>query len=591
MLVLGIAVQSVAQNRFTLQIKPLDKDEAFIKKRISFNNRFSDSIAVVSALQQILFQLQEQSYLEASIDNLERRDTVFYAFLTVGNPYEWATLNNGNVEDVFLSQVGYRERLYSKKPFNYLEVVELQESLLQYAENNGFPFAAVWLDSIEVAENKISAQLFMQKNKLVLIDTINIIGGAKISAAYLENYLGIEEGSYYSKSRILKIRNRLREVPFLQEKSDATVTFAGDKATINLFLENKKASRFDFLFGFLPTNTVGIPGGPQVKSFQFTATVNADLRNQFGLGERIFVEFEQLRPETQRLDLQFQYPYIFNLPIGIDTRFFLYKRDSSYLDVDFNIGLQYLFEGGNYLKLFWNQTSTTLLTVDTQVIVNSKMLPSNLDVTNSIVGLEYNMQKLDYRYNPRKGWSILLKGGNGLKQIKKNSTIIGIKDGDFNYESLYDSITLKSFQYNVSGSLAAYLPLFTRGVVKAGVHLGGVFGKEPVYQNEQFRIGGNRIMRGYDEESIFATRFTVFTMEYRFLIGQNSYLYAFGDYGYIENVTPEITRFEHPLGFGAGITFETKVGLFGFSLALGRLSDNTFDLRNVKSHFGYVTVF
>ncbi len=591
LLAMVITAQSVAQKRFTLQIKPLDKEEAFLKKRISYNNRFSDSIAVVATLQRILFQLQDQSYLEASIENLERRDTVFYAFLTVGNSYEWATLKNGNVEEAFLSQVGYRERLYSNKPFNYREVVALQESLLQYAENNGFPFAAVWLDSIEVEDNKISAQLFMQKNRLVLIDTINIIGNAKISTNYLENYLGLKEDNYYSKSRILKIRNRLREVPFLQEKGDATVTFTGEKATINLFLENKKASRFDFLFGFLPTNTTAIPGNPEVKRFQFTATVNADLRNQFGLGERIFVEFEQLRPETQRLDLQFQYPYIFNLPFGIDTRFNLYKRDSSYLDVDFDIGLQYLFEGGNYLKLFWNQTSTTILTVDTQRIINTKMLPPNLDVTNSIVGLEYNMQKLDYRYNPRKGWSILVRGGNGLKQIKKNNTILSIKDSDFNYESLYDSLTLKSFQYRVSGNFAGYLPLLARGVVKAGVRLGGVFGKEPVYQNEQFRIGGNRIMRGYDEESIFATKFAVFTLEYRFVIGQNSYLYTFGDYGYIENITPEIMRFEHPLGFGAGITFETKVGIFGFSLALGRLSDNTFDFRNVKSHFGYVNVF
>jgi outer membrane protein assembly factor BamA len=250
-----------------------------------------------------------------------------------------------------------------------------------------------------------------------------------------------------------------------------------------------------------------------------------------------------------------------------------------------------LFEGGNYLKLFWNQTSTTLLTVDTQSIVAAKMLPPSLDVTNSLVGVEYNMQKLDYRFNPRKGWSILVRAGNGIKTIKKNASIVGIKDPDFNYESLYDSLNLRSFQYRGSGNVAGYLPMFGRGVVKAGVQFGGIFGKEPVYFNEQFRIGGNRIMRGYDEESIFATRFAVFTLEYRFIIGQNSYLYGFGDYGYVENITPDIMRFEHPLGFGAGITFETKVGIFGFSLALGRLSDNSFDLRNVKSHFGYINVF
>ena len=139
--------------------------------------------------------------------------------------------------------------------------------------------------------------------------------------------------------------------------------------------------------------------------------------------------------------------------------------------------------------------------------------------------------------------------------------------------------------------MAGYLPVFSRGVVKGGAQFGGIFAKDPVFQNEQFRIGGSRIMRGYNEESIFATRYVVLTLEYRFIIGQNSYLYTFCDYGYVENITPDVMNYEHPLGFGAGITFETKVGVFGFSLALGRLSDNTFDMRDVKSHFGYINFF
>ncbi len=590
-LTLATALKTDAQYRYQLKLIPLDKDEYFVTKRISYPGGLPDSLALAGTLQDILHQLQNQSYLEASFDSLEVRDSAVFAFLKIGEPYEWAALKNGNVEDAFLEEVGYRERLYSKRPFNYKETVALQKSLIEYAENNGFPFARVWLDSIAVSENRISAQLFMQKSRLVTIDSINIIGDAKISTTYLENYLGLKKGSYFNKKRILKIRSRLREVPFLRERSDATVTFAGDKATVNLFLDNKSASRFDFIFGFLPTNAVEIPGGPQVSRFQLTATVNADLRNSFGMGERIFIEFEQVRPQTQRLDLQFQYPYVFKMPFGVDTRFFMYKRDSSYIDVNFDLGVQYLFEGGNYLKLFWNQTSTTILTVDTQRIINTKMLPENLDIVNSFVGLEYNFQQLDYRYNPRKGWGILLRGGNGIKSIRKNNEVIGITNDDFNYESLYDSLTLRSFQYRVSGSLAAYLPLFARSALKAGVQLGGIFGKEPVYLNEQFRIGGNRIMRGYDEESLFATRYAVLTLEYRFIIGQNSYLFTFGDYGYIENITPTIQQFQRPLGVGAGITFETKVGIFGFSLALGRLSDNTFDFRNVKSHFGYVNIF
>ena len=40
----------------------------------------------------------------------------------------------------------------------------------------------------------------------------------------------------------------------MKDKSPPTVTFIENKATINLYLEKKKASRFDFLIGFLPNN-------------------------------------------------------------------------------------------------------------------------------------------------------------------------------------------------------------------------------------------------------------------------------------------------------------------------------------------------
>ena len=589
-----LVINLPAQSQFLLQLKALDKEEDFLKKKLKFEETFSDSVSLTQELQKIIRQLQGNAYLEASVDQLQKQDSVYIAHLSVGNLYEWASLKNGNVEKAFLSKVGFRERLYQDKPFYYKDLVKLQESLLEYAENNGYPFASVWLDSLHIEGSNVSAILMMDKNQLTFFGEVNVIGDAKISQTYLQNYLGINAGEPYSKAKVLKIRNRIKELPFLNEKQNATITFAGEKATPNVFLAPKKASRFDFIFGFLPNSNATTGPNPEIRRFQITATFEADMHNQFGLGERIFVEFEQLRPETQDLELQFAYPYILNLPFGIDTKFNLYKRDTSYIDVISDLGIQYLFEGGNYLKAFWNRTSTNILNVNQQFILQSRRLPSSLDVSNSSFGLEYNLQKLDYRYNPRKGWALLVRGGAGLKQIKKNNTILGLEDPEdleFRFESLYDTLNLNTFQYKFSSRVEGYLPMFSNGVLKGSVRGGAILSEHAVYQNEQFRLGGNRIMRGYDEESIFATRYAIFTLEYRLLLGQNSYLYAFGDYGYVENKTASLDRIERPLGIGAGITFETGVGIFGFSLALGRLSDKSFDFRNTKTHFGYVSYF
>jgi outer membrane protein assembly factor BamA len=583
-----------AQQRFILEINSSDQSERFVKQKIDYQNALPDSAAVVKELQKVIRQLQAGAYLEASVEQLERQDTTFFATLRTGALYEWANLKNGNVDKSFLSKVGYRERLYQNKPFYYTDLVELQEALLAYAENNGYPFAAVWLDSLQIADGQIEAALMLQKNQLAFFDEINIIGDARISKAYLQSYLGIVPGEPFSKAKVLKIRNRIKELPFLNERQNATVTFLGEKARVNVFLAPKKASRFDFILGFLPTSNASIGANPDIKRFQVTATFEADMANQFGLGENIYLQFEQLRPETQELQLRFAYPYILNLPFGIDTQFELYKRDTAYLDVISDLGIQYLLEGGNYIKAFWNQSATNLLNINARAIKQSRRLPAILDVRNSTFGLEYHIQRLDYRYNPRRGWATWFRGGAGFKEILKNDDILGLEDPDqssFSFAGLYDTLNLNTVQYKLSGRAEAYLPVFGNSTVKGSVRVGGIFSEQDIYFNEQFRLGGNRILRGYDEESIFATRYAVFTLEYRLLLGQNSYLYTFGDYGIVDNKTVEIDRIDYPLGFGAGITFETGVGIFGFSLALGRLSDGSFDVRNTKSHFGYISLF
>lgn len=588
---INVLPSAFSQKQFFLKVENTTPDQRLSEKELTYQTIFSDSLSAIGELKRLLFRLHGNAYLEASIERVDQVDSTFTAYLEPGEKYEWAQLKNGNVEEVFLSQVGYREQLFSGKPFYYKEVRDLQESLLEYAENNGYPFAAVWLDSIEVKDGKIAAQIFMQRNQLILIDKISITGKAKISEKYIQNYLGLQTGTLYSKEKILKIRNRLRELPFVKEKSDPTITFVGNKATVNLFLEKKKASRFDFLIGLQPNNQTTGPSQPEVRRFQFTGTFNADMQNQFGRGEKIFAEFQQVRPLTQELELDFAYPYILDLPFGTDLQFDLYKRDTSYLDVIFDGGIQYLLEGGNYLKAFWNNTSTNILSVNESVILSTRRLPQRLDVSRSSFGLEYQYQKLNYRFNPRSGWSGIIRAGAGVKKIKKNNQILNLQTPDFDPNLLYDTISLRSFQYQITGTLNYYIPLFKRITIRTGVRGGMLISENDIYQNEQYRIGGNRILRGFDEESIFATNYGVGTVELRFLIGLNSYLYAFGDFAYVENKTPDIRNFDRPIGMGTGITFETKVGLFGFSLAVGKQQNNPFDFRSVKTHFGYVSLF
>jgi hypothetical protein len=107
------------------------------------------------------------------------------------------------------------------------------------------------------------------------------------------------------------------------------------------------------------------------------------------------------------------------------------------------------------------------------------------------------------------------------------------------------------------------------------------------------RLGGFSNLRGFDEESIYATSYGLINLEYRYLLGLNSFLQFFWNGAYIKNDATEIVSLKEdtPFGFGAGFSFETKGGIFNIAYALGRQQNNPIDFRTAKVHFGSTGYF
>jgi hemolysin activation/secretion protein len=111
-----------------------------------------------------------------------------------------------------------------------------------------------------------------------------------------------------------------------------------------------------------------------------------------------------------------------------------------------------------------------------------------------------------------------------------------------------------------------------------------------LYQNEVFRFGGLNSLRGFNEESLYATSKCVISIEYRYLLDKNSAIFGFVDQGFYENRAVKYMH-DHPIGFGAGILFGTKLGSFTMCYALGKQFDNPILMRDARIHFGYIAYF
>ena len=113
----------------------------------------------------------------------------------------------------------------------------------------------------------------------------------------------------------------------------------------------------------------------------------------------------------------------------------------------------------------------------------------------------------------------------------------------------------------------------------------------PVFKNELFRIGGLRTLRGFAEESIYASSYVIPTLECRFLFGQNSNILLFAEGAWYENNSTSVYLKDMPYSVGAGINFDTKAGIFSLNYALGSQKGNGIDIRSGKIHFGLTALF
>lgn len=577
-----------AQAQYELRIRPVDKDSAFIaqlKLQTSFKNGFfaDDYIQSLPAL------LQSKGYIAASVDSVHADSTFTVIELYVGDAFKWAYLNTSQVNKQWLDAVGWQSRQYEDRPFNWQQYALLRQRLLDHLENNGYPFAKLFLDSLQLQqEGAIAANLKVDPGPLYKIDSIRLYGGARISNYFMQRYLDLPNGTAYRREKLQNISKKIAELPYVQEQQPWDLTMLGTGSVVNLYLKQKKSSQINVLVGFLPANDQLVNNKLLVTG---EATVN--LRNALGNGESIGLNWQQIQVRSPRLNLSFQQPYIFQSSFGINTAFDLFKKDSSFVNINMLLGVQYYVSATKSASIFIQSQRSNLLTIDTLQVLRSKRLPNEADVSSVSLGVTYEWNNTNYRLNPVKGNELFISGAAGTRKLRRSEAIVKLKDPSdpaFSYNSLYDSLAANAYQFRLRMQGAHYFPISRVSTFKTALQAGW-FQSPAIFRNELFQVGGYRLLRGFDEESIFASQFVVGTGEYRYLIKQNSFFFGFVDLGWVNNTQSSVRQKNTFIGAGLGLAFETNAGIFNISYAAGKRNDAKFDLRQSKIHLGYVNYF
>lgn len=528
---------------------------------IKFKHSFNSPKGAETYIKNKRLELKKKGFAEVSVDSVFSDSGYVSAYFHLGPQYSWASLVLDSIPFEISSSLSTKVKNIEGKPFYAVESRKIGESIVSYYENAGYPFAKVVYDSILIEDSKVQERITLIKGPMIMIDSISLKGLTKINPYVVYQLIGIKPESLYSEKKIRKIAPNLSNIPYLDVLRPPEFYFTENKNILFLYLKERKRNRFSGILGF--------QNNPTDDKLMLTGDLALGLNNVFKQGEWINFNWNRFQDASQKLFINIGFPYLFKSPVGIEGALNLFKQDSTYIDVLLEGTL--LFSMSNKSRFEFSISSRQTNRLNESASLSSSL--ANVSLINYTLGIRH--RSFDNYYNPRRGFGAIAK--------------ITLSNKDVTNLTEVDTIASDPIQYQTTLILRYFIPTFKKQTLGLFFKGGAIFNNY-VYQNEMFRLGGLTTIRGFNDESLYASQYGIGSVEYRYLYEKNANLRLFTDIGLIKNqgISPDFNLF---IGFGIGASIETKAGIFNIDYAMGKQENQVLLISDAKVHIGYVNNF
>lgn len=499
-------------------------------------------------------KIELKGYLNSKLDSLIKTDSLAIAYLNPGKQTQYIDIYYDHIPKTLLNKNDIKiyadviNESYARILFSDLGL--FMESLVDLFEEKGNSFVQFSLKDIELNDRVAKATLQMDLNRQRYIDKIIVKGYENFPKNYIDHELGLKKGTLFNKEKVKRASRSINNLLFAEELKPPEILFTNDSTIIYLYLRKKKSNTFDGIIGFASKE--------DDNGIEFNGYLDLAINNIFNSGETIALYWKNNGQNRQRFYLETELPYLFNSPLSPKANFELYRQDSTFSNVRAHISLRYSIMGKGQIAAQLNTENSNDLTNGITDGVTS--------YSNIFYGLSYGYQQLS------------------------SDTLFPITF-DLELSALFGSRKNESQKTNQTKFLIYANYLFS---INKKNHLfiqnsSGLLTSDNYFENELFRIGGIYNLRGVNEESIFASAYTVFNFEYRFKPNSSSYFYSITDFSYSENQL--IATKTNVFSLGLGYAFQTKAGILNLSYALGKFNNEPLTFDNSKVHVKIISKF
>jgi len=535
-------VKMQAQN-FELRIYTKDTANTSLLKSFEYVKIHENKQSIVHEVENISKKLAFNGFINNKY-NLVQKDSIFNCTYTLHKKIDSIRIyySNKHINKNIISKLA---KVYTN---TYFEIAtnRIEYSLnyiINYFENKGASFTSTSLNNLAQNNNKLTANLQLNISEERKINTIIVKGYNDFPRKYLKHYLSLSKNSIFNLNTLNNIETEVNTIPFVTQFKKPAILFTKDSTTLYLHLKKKQTNTFDGIIGF--SNKEGS------NKLIFNGYLNLSLNNIFNKGESFSLNWKNNGEEAQTLNLKFTTPYIVNSKFSTSCEFSIYKQDSTYVNTKSKINLNYSITKNNFADIiFANENSN--LTSNTNLDAS--------DFKNTFIGLSYTystLQEVKNLNNPKLLINLeYLKGNRIVNHIKNNQDKIKLVAEHLFKLNQKNSISIKSINELLIG--------------------------KNLLQNEMYRIGGINTIRGFNEQSIFTSKYSVTNIEYHYNINSISQLYSITDIGIllepIKNSTSKL------YGLGLGYKTISNNSIINLSYVIGKNEKTPFNFNNSKVH-------
>jgi len=515
---------------------------------IGYQKTFSNYKNLHSELNTVQLKLQQAGYLESQLQfETKKNDSTYTAsfrinknFYTIYIYYDKTVLSRAILE-------GITERVHSdyfitniQKSANVLE--QINAMLIA----KGQPFSSLKLTQLKKKNaTSLQANLTISNHNKRKIDSIIIKGYKKFPRSYLKHFLDLTQNTPFDLNNIKEKTQMLQVLRFANQTKSPEVLFTEDSTSLYLYIEKTKSNTFDGFLGFSTNDNSN--------TLEFNGYLNLNLTNNLNYGETFKLIYKSNAQEQKTFQANISIPYLFSSPMGTELSLNIFKKDSSFTTINQSADLFYQIHKNQ--KIFTGVNSIQSNNTD-----QSMQSSSIKDYKVTFYNLKYELIKRQYNniFFPTH-FLLNAKVGIGTRKLSDSRE----------KQTVFELKTHKIFNLNPRNSF--YMELCTAGI-----------NSNEYLSNELLRFGGINSIRGFEEQGLIASFYSVLNTEYRYTLNPNIYVHSIIDVAYFENELLNIK--EKLFGFGLGIGLITKAGVLSLNYAVGKSENQNFKLSNSKIH-------